>query len=177
MRWRPMPTYTVSPTDAVTVAINPRGAVSLPVVYVTASPDHHRGKSTGTDYSPCGPGAVCASDDTVHDKRGGHHAGRLHAVGHRQRSGGLAGHLAGAGAASVPLILTAADDADTTAQTLNFLLTAPAAGAGYMLNAVNAAPVTINPSLSSPLTVEFDRAGVSIKEAAAANPDTRHDSD
>ena len=74
------------------------------------------------------------------------------------------------GAASVALLLTAVDDADAT-ETLDFQLTVPALDAGYTLSRVYETQVTIEPT-ASPLTVKFSRAAVSIKEAAAANPQT-----
>ena len=162
--------YTVSPTDAVTVAINPRGAVSLPVVYVTAAPDtiEERAQARITIHAVPAPAAPLTIPFTISGAGITPADYTLSDFGNAAVASPI---IVPVGVESVPLILTAADDADTIAQTLNFLLTAPAAGAGYMLNAVNAAPVTITPSLASPLTVEFDRADVSIKEAAAANPD------
>ena len=164
--------YTVSPTDAVTVAINPRGAVSLPVVYVTATPDsiEERAQARIIIHAVPAPTAPLTIPFTISGAGITPADYTLTDLGNTAVASPI---IVPVGVESVPLILTAADDADTTAQMLNFLLTAPAAGAGYMLTAVNAAPVTITPSQASPLTVEFDRADVSIKEAAAANPETR----
>ena len=164
--------YTVSPTNAVTVAITPRGAVSLLAVYVTASLDRYRRKRTYPYiYQVRSPAPSTAL--TIPFIIGG--------AGITSSDYALT-TLAGTpittgqvtlpvGAESVPLILTAVDDADATAQTLSFLLTAPVAGAGYTLSTVNEAQVTINPT-TSPLTVKFSKAAVSIKEIFAANPET-----
>ena len=170
--------YTVSPT-AVTVAINPQGGVNLPVVYVTPPPPPPSQDPTSIEEGARTRITLHAvpapsTDLTIPFIIGG--AGITpadYALTTQAGAPVTTGQVTlPAGANSVALILTAADDADTD-ETLSFLLTVPVAGAGYMLNALNLAQVRITPSLSSsPLTVKFSKASVSIKETFAANPQT-----
>ena len=163
--------YTVSPTNAVTVAINPRGGASLPAVYVTATSTaiDERERTRISIRAVPAPATALTIPFVI---GGAGIAPSDYALTTLAGTPITTGQVTlPVGAESVPLILTAMDDADAMAQTLSFLLTAPAAGAGYALGTVNEAQVTINPT-TSPLTVKFSKAAVSIKEIFAANPET-----
>ena len=149
--------YTVSPTNAVTVAISPReGGAALPAVYVTAGAIaiDERARTRITINAVPAPATALTIPFII---GGAGITSSDYALTTLAGTPITTGQVTlPVGALSVPLILTAVDDADATAQTLSFLLTAPVAGAGYTLSTVNEAQVTINPT-TSPLTVKIQQ--------------------
>ena len=138
--------YTVSATNTATVTIRPQ-----PIVTVAADPTAvaEGGTSTITITADVAPTVDLTIPFTI---SGADNDDYMLAVGGTPlptRQVTLPRN-----AASVDVVLTAVDDADTTAETLTLMLTAAANDAGYTVGATNTAMVTINPALAASFSVD-----------------------